>query len=87
MAQPPKAAPSPAPARAREAPPAIAGEDYDARMHQAITERVTRPVQAKPALDGGYGDLIAAARTPVGPAPAPIQRMCAECAEEEKKSS
>src|SRR5579872_4129828 len=39
-------------------------EAIDERMHRSLAERALGPVQARLAIDTGYGDLIAAARVP-----------------------
>lgn len=68
MARPNESAPSLL--RARSALPRTEGmtEAFDDHMRRSLAERALGPVQAKPAIDTGYGDLIAAAR-------APLQRM------------
>lgn len=70
-------APAPKPTRAM-GPHRGAGERNgavqaaDARMLATLAERMTQPVQAKAAIDAGYGDLVAAARTMVvGPVVGP----------------
>ncbi|XXY51881.1 DUF4157 domain-containing protein [Sorangium sp. So ce269] len=43
----------------------VVDDSYDQRMYRALGELALGPVQAKPAVYARYGDLIAAARTPV----------------------
>jgi hypothetical protein len=62
---------APSPHLAQRGRPREADDAYDALARRALVSRETPRVQAKATVDPGYGDLIAAARTP---APAPIQR-------------
>jgi Domain of unknown function (DUF4157) len=60
-----QSAPTAAQARAKTTRAEVTSEGYDERIRGALVEHALGAVQAKPAIDAGYSDLIAAARAPV----------------------
>ncbi|WP_437722424.1 eCIS core domain-containing protein [Sorangium sp. So ce861] len=65
VAEPNQRPPSLSRTRNRRARAGVAGDVDPQRAYSTLVERALGPVQAKPAVDTRYGDLIAAARAPL----------------------
>ncbi|WP_437729015.1 eCIS core domain-containing protein [Sorangium sp. So ce861] len=72
MAGPKTGAPSFSQARVKGARAEVLDEGYADRMRRALAERAFGPVQARSAINTGYGDLIAAPRAPSRGTRAPV---------------
>lgn len=71
MAEPKRSAPSIAPTRAQSGRSGEMDQAQGVLVRDAIVQRATQPATVKPAVDGGYGDLIAATQAPASPAATP----------------